>query len=205
MNIIKQAAAAQFKVKGSKFMGFLFPISSDIEYNERLSAIRENHLKATHYCSAFRRLESEITEYSDDDGEPSGTAGLPMLNAVRSAQLVNTGAVVVRYFGGTKLGKSGLIDAYRAGVEQCIQKTAYVCVIPAVKYRITYEYRHESAISQLYNTFKIQEIDADYRQNIYKLLLCPQKMQSAFEQELARLRHFNIKAEICGTNHFIQP
>lgn len=102
-----------YKKKGSKFIAVIFPVHSEEAFLEKLQAIKEAHSSARHCCYAYR-LEPEGKIFrANDDGEPSGTAGKPILNQLLSAEITNTAVVVVRYFGGTKLGASGLIRAYK--------------------------------------------------------------------------------------------
>lgn len=102
-----------FKDRGSKFYAFAFPIRRDEEAKERLISLRELHPKAVHHCYAYR-LGLDRTQYRlSDDGEPSGTAGRPILNTLYAQEITNALVVVVRYFGGTLLGVPGLINAYK--------------------------------------------------------------------------------------------
>jgi uncharacterized YigZ family protein len=104
------------KVKDSKFYGSIFSVNDRKEAEKRIAEIKEKYNDATHNVSAYRvesdRQNSELVEYFDDDGEPAGSSGPPVLKAIKGAELVNTVIIVTRYFGGTKLGIGGLIRAY---------------------------------------------------------------------------------------------
>ena len=110
---IEKASTGEFKDRGSKFIGFAFPVSSEDEVKECLADVRKLHPSAGHVCYAFRI--NPLNEYyrTNDDGEPSSTAGKPILGQIKSLNLQNTLVAVVRYFGGTLLGVSGLINAYK--------------------------------------------------------------------------------------------
>jgi len=110
---IEKVSTGEFKDRGSKFIGFAFPVSSEDEVKECLADIRKLHPSAGHVCYAFRI--NPLSEYyrTNDDGEPSSTAGKPILGQIRSLNLQNILVAVVRYFGGTLLGVSGLINAYK--------------------------------------------------------------------------------------------
>lgn len=112
------------KVKDSKFFASIFSISNRSEAETRISEIKEKYNDATHNVSAFRveSLESGILEYFDDDGEPAGSSGPPILDAIKGADLINTVIIVTRYFGGTKLGIGGLIKAYGNSARKAIEK-----------------------------------------------------------------------------------
>jgi uncharacterized YigZ family protein len=107
---VDQFLFGEYRVKGSRFYGYVFPIESEIQFREVLSNYRQKYHDATHHCWAYRYCNTkDIVEYYSDDGEPSGTAGLPITNVLKSVGLTQIGAVVIRYYGGTNLGKSGLI------------------------------------------------------------------------------------------------
>ncbi|HEY8971071.1 MAG TPA: YigZ family protein, partial [Puia sp.] len=110
---IEKEATAEFKDRGSKFIGYAIPVSSVDEFKEKLNEVKKLHPKATHHCFAYRLgLDGNVFRVSDD-GEPSGSAGRPILGQIDSKELVNVLVVVVRYFGGTLLGVPGLINAYK--------------------------------------------------------------------------------------------
>ena len=110
---IEQESQGYFKDKGSKFYAFAFPVKSENEVKEILLRLRKEHYSARHHCYAWRLGTEEITFRANDDGEPSSTAGKPILGQLQSFNVTNILIVVVRYFGGTLLGVSGLINAYR--------------------------------------------------------------------------------------------
>ncbi len=113
-------AEGEFRDRGSKFLAYAFPVASEAEAMERLEEIRRLHPKARHHCYAYR-LGLDGNRYrANDDGEPSGTAGRPMLGQIDSFELTNVFIVVVRYFGGTLLGTSGLINAYRTAAHEAL-------------------------------------------------------------------------------------
>ena len=112
--------------KGSKFLAFVFPAKTEKEFDEYWHSLKKAHPKARHFCWALRLNDTNETQRSNDDGEPSGTAGRPILNQLIKKDLWNTGLIVVRYFGGTKLGVPGLIEAYRSSAEDAIQKTSFM-------------------------------------------------------------------------------
>jgi uncharacterized YigZ family protein len=110
---VKATSTGNFRSKGSKFIASLHPLRSEESIPAILNEIRKEHPKANHICYAYRTGNDPLKEHQSDDREPSGSAGLPILRVLQSAGLVNCIATVVRYFGGTKLGIPGLIEAYR--------------------------------------------------------------------------------------------
>lgn len=111
---------SMYKDKGSKHFGYVFPVSSQEEIQNQLISLRKKHYSAQHVCYAWSLGLTEITTKSTDDGEPSHTAGTPILGQIRSHKLHNVLIAVVRYFGGTKLGTSGLIHAYKTAAKDAI-------------------------------------------------------------------------------------
>ncbi len=113
-------AYAEFKDRGSKFHGYAFPVRNAEEIKASLQALKKEHPKAVHNCYAFRLGTDGLQFRANDDGEPSGSAGRPILGQIDSAGLTNILVVVVRYFGGTLLGVPGLINAYKTAAADCM-------------------------------------------------------------------------------------
>jgi uncharacterized YigZ family protein len=132
---ISEEAESLYKVSGSKHIGRTFSVHSEKQAKQIIQNLWEEHPQATHICFAYQLTIHEILERSSDDGEPSGTAGKPILNQIKSSNLTEVLVAVIRYYGGTKLGVSGLIDAYKnaaklaleeSGVEECEVEVQYV-------------------------------------------------------------------------------
>ncbi|GMV77199.1 MAG: hypothetical protein AMXMBFR79_03340 [Chitinophagaceae bacterium] len=123
---INQNTKAEYKDRGSKFIAYAYPVITIEECKQYLAELKKEHPKAVHYCFAYRLgLEGNVFR-ANDDGEPSGTAGKPILGQIDSKQLTNILIVVVRYFGGTLLGTSGLINAYKTTAALALQTTPIV-------------------------------------------------------------------------------
>ena len=128
---IRKTSTSFFKEKGSKFYGYAFPIHSKEDVKECLEKIQEEHPKARHICSAFLIGVGDQEYYiANDDGEPANSAGAPILGQIRSAGITNTYIAVVRYFGGTKLGVGGLIQAYKLGAALALKENEIIEVEP---------------------------------------------------------------------------
>ena len=123
---IEQSAEAEYKDRGSRFIAISFPVQSVEVFKKGLVDIKINHPKANHYCYAYIVGVDGNLYRSSDDGEPSGTAGKPILGQIKSKNLVNVAVVVVRYFGGTLLGTSGLMQAYKQVTSFVLQSTPNV-------------------------------------------------------------------------------
>ena len=151
-NTIEREASAEFKDRGSRFIGYSFPVKSIDEFKSNLELIKKEHPKATHHCFAYRIGADKNTFRSNDDGEPAGTAGKPILGQIDSRQLTDTLVVVVRYFGGTLLGVPGLIHAYRSAAAMVLQLTPVVQKAIELPYKLSFDYTTMNDIMQLIKT-----------------------------------------------------
>ncbi|HEY8399514.1 MAG TPA: YigZ family protein [Flavihumibacter sp.] len=137
---IEKKGMAEFRDRGSRFIGYAFPLGSTEQFKAELELIKKEHPKATHHCFAYRiGLDGTIFRVSDD-GEPSGTAGKPILGQIDSKQLTNLGIVVVRYFGGTMLGVPGLINAYKTTASLVLQTIPFVQKAIERNYQVHFDY-----------------------------------------------------------------
>lgn len=116
----------EIEIKKSRFLTYLIPIESEADFQEELAAIRKEHYKATHHCQAFILSDDSMIQRMSDDGEPAGTAGVPMLEVLKQENLTYVMAVVVRYFGGVKLGSGGLIRAYSNAVSEALKEATII-------------------------------------------------------------------------------
>lgn len=123
---IESEGQALLKEKSSKFYAYAFPISSEQEVEQKIKILKKEHLKSRHHCYAYIIGADKLNFRANDDGEPSGTAGRPILGQIEKRNLTNTLVVVVRYFGGTKLGTSGLIKAYKESASLALEETKII-------------------------------------------------------------------------------
>lgn len=129
-----------YKEKGSKFYGYAFPVSNEIQVKEFIEQLKSQHHKARHWCYAWRLGEETIRFRANDDGEPSNSAGQPILGQLVSFDVTNILVVVVRYFGGTKLGVGGLITAYKTSAKFVLQEAKIVEKTIDICFKLTFEY-----------------------------------------------------------------
>ena len=152
-NTIEKPSVAEFKDRGSKFIGYAFPITSVDEFKEKIAGIKKEHPKATHHCFAYRiGLDGNNFRVSDD-GEPSGSAGRPILGQIDSKQLTNVLIIIVRYFGGTLLGVPGLINAYRSAAALALQVTPIVQKPVLFHYRLQFDYTQMNDVMKIVKHF----------------------------------------------------
>jgi uncharacterized YigZ family protein len=146
---VAKSGTAEFKDRGSKFIGYVFPVASAEEFRERLNDVKKEHPKASHHCFAYRLGLDGNTWRVSDDGEPSGTAGRPILGQIDSKALVNTLVIVVRYFGGTLLGVTGLINAYKTAATLALQTTLLVQKPVEKEFLVQFDYTQVGEIMNL--------------------------------------------------------
>jgi uncharacterized YigZ family protein len=139
-NTIAQTSTAEFKDRGSKFIAFAFPIETADDFKQQLQLLKKEHPKAVHHCFAYRIGTDGNNFRSSDDGEPSGTAGKPILGQIDSKELTNAAIIVVRYWGGTLLGVPGLINAYKNAAAMALQVTPIIEKQVELKYSIEFDY-----------------------------------------------------------------
>jgi len=137
---IEKSSTAEFKDRGSSFIAFTFPITNANEFKEKLAIVKKQHPKATHHCFAYRLGANRDSYRVSDDGEPSGTAGRPILAQIDSNQLTDVLVIVVRYFGGTLLGVGGLINAYKTAASLALQAAQLVQKTVYTRYRMQFDY-----------------------------------------------------------------
>lgn len=137
---IERTALAEYKDRGSKFMAYVYPVQTAETCKQYLQALKKEHPKAAHHCFAYRLGNDGNTFRVSDDGEPSGTAGRPILGQIDSKQLTDTLVIVVRYFGGTLLGVPGLIQAYKTAAAMVLQLVPSVQKAIEVGYELHFDY-----------------------------------------------------------------
>ena len=173
---IKSPSEGLFKDKGSKFLAFAYPFENESEIKNIIEPLRKEHFKAVHFCYAYRIGLDKNNFRVNDDGEPSGSAGRPILNVLLSKEITNILIVVVRYWGGTLLGVPGLINAYKSATEEAIANAEVIEKTVNDVYQITFGYVHMNDIMKVVKDFylKIRNqqfdnqcvIEVEFRQSI---------------------------------------
>ncbi|MDO3695101.1 YigZ family protein [Wenyingzhuangia sp. chi5] len=154
--IDKPVEATLYKEKGSKFIGFLFPVANEEEVKEKLEEIKKQYHDARHWCYAYRLGYDGLTYRVNDDGEPSNTAGQPIYGQLLSYEVTNVLLIVVRYFGGVKLGVGGLIKAYRTSAEETLLEANIKEKIIKEAFIIKSSYEHVDKIMRLIKTHDLE-------------------------------------------------
>ncbi len=181
MYVINNNYENELIIKNSRFITILIKIKTKEEINNYIDNIKDKYPKATHYCYGYI-----IDNYkkANDDGEPSGTAGIPILNILEKENITNILAVVVRYFGGIKLGAGGLIRAYSKSIREALKNTNLTRLIKGKKIKITFSYNNQKNIDYILKDEEI--IDKKYSDNITYIVLVKDEI-------VAKLKEYNYE------------
>jgi uncharacterized YigZ family protein len=186
---LRDPVEGSYMDRGSKFISIAFPTSTEEEINAVLQKARKDHPKARHYCLAYRLNDLHLTERSNDDGEPSGTAGKPMLGQLVRNDLWNVALLVIRYFGGTKLGVPGLIDAYRQSAADALEKATIISRKVYALVEIEMAYEHHPQFHNFCKANRIMVRNEQFNSSAIVTLAFPRT--SIHEELIHALRQFS--------------
>tara|TARA_R110002074_G_scaffold13223_1_gene47458 strand:+ start:34 stop:642 length:609 start_codon:yes stop_codon:yes gene_type:complete len=147
--IIKPAKGELFKVKNSKFYGYVFPVTNEEQIKSHLETLKKEHYSARHWCYAYQIGTETFKFRANDDGEPNNSAGMPIYGQIQSFDVTNIIIIVVRYFGGVKLGVGGLINAYRTGAQLALESAEIVEKTINKSFQLNFEYKNMSKVMRL--------------------------------------------------------
>jgi len=159
---IESPSKGLFKAKGSKFISYAFPVNSEDEIKEHLKEIKKEHYSARHHCFAWCLGAEKNNFRINDDGEPSSSAGKPILGQIQKLDLSNILIIVVRYFGGTLLGVGGLIQAYKAAAADALEHANIKEVIETVTFEINFEYANIKEVMYLLKKSKLPVLKKEF-------------------------------------------
>ena len=159
---IAHDADAEIKVDGSRFLAEAMPVDTREAVGSAIEATRSREHTATHHCTAYRLGREGADARSNDDGEPTGTAGPPILRQIEARDLTNTLVIVTRYYGGTKLGTGGLVRAYGDAASRALDRASIVERVVRVPIRVTFAYDDTSAANQVLHRFDVTVTARDY-------------------------------------------
>ncbi len=160
-----------FKEKNSKFFGYAFPITSEEEVKTHIENLKKQHFSARHWCYAYQIGTTKIQYRANDDGEPNNSAGMPIYGQIQSFGVTNVLVVVVRYFGGVKLGVGGLITAYKTGAQMALEESHIVEKTIDVHFLVQFDYKNMNKVMRIIKEKNISIIS--------------QKMEEACQIEIA--------------------
>lgn len=174
--LIAPSEEVLFKEKNSKFLGYAFPIQSEEEVKPIIEQLKKHHFTARHWCYAFQLGTNKIHFRANDDGEPNNSAGMPIYGQIQSFEVTNVLVVVVRYFGGVKLGVGGLVQAYKTGAQMALEISEIEERTIDIHYIIKFDYKNMNKVMRVIKEKNIQ--------------LIQQKMEMSCEFEIAIRKTF---------------
>jgi len=190
--IIKPSDVIIFKDRGSKFLGYTYPLQREDQVKELIENLKKEHHKARHWCYAWQLGAENVQFRVNDDGEPNNSAGQPIYGQIVSKELTNVLVVVVRYFGGTKLGVGGLVNAYKTSAQLALESAQIITRTIDVHFRLIFEYQYMNKVMRIIKEKKVtiiaqkMELDCEYVVSIRK------KEASAIKIAFEELRHVKI-------------
>jgi len=181
------------KEKGSKFIGFAFPVNNETELKSALDKIRTEHPKATHHCYAFRMGLNGENYRANDDGEPSGSAGLPIYNQLLAHEITNVLVISVRYYGGTKLGVSGLVKAYKESAKITLEEANIITKELEIEIKIQFQFNQQNIIFTLLSKFDAKILNFDSQQTAIISARIKTKHKDDIIEALSNIQHVICK------------
>lgn len=181
-----------FKDKGSKFIALAYPVDSEQEIKKHIEKIKKEYFDARHHCYAYRLGPDSKIFRASDDGEPSGTAGKPILGQITSANLTNILIIVVRYFGGTLLGTGGLIQAYKNAAADVIANSVIIEKEVLDTIILTFDYPLQNQVNRIIKEFNLKVHKAQFAFNCKIEILCRKNLTETFTQKMKELLYIDI-------------
>ena len=180
---IDKTAVAEYKDRGSRFIAYAYPLKDAEDFKKILQGLKKEHPKAVHHCFAYRIGYDGNNFRVNDAGEPGGSAGKPILNAIDSKQLTNILIVVVRYFGGTLLGVPGLINAYKSAAAMALQLVPFVQYPIEIVYQLQFDYTMMNEVMMIVKQFNCSIIKQDYQLfNLLEIGIPKARLQEALNK-----------------------
>jgi len=163
-----------YKEKNSKFFGYTFPVTNENEIKEHLDVLRKQHHGAVHFCYAFQLGTETLYFRANDDGEPSNSAGMPIYGQIQSFGVTNVLVVVVRFFGGVKLGVGGLISAYRTAAQMALAEAEIIEKTIDISFEITFDYKNMNKVMRVIKEKNLEIVSQEMNESC-KIILSTRK------------------------------
>jgi len=192
---VSSSAESLYKVSGSKHIGKTFRVHSEKEAKLIIQNLWEEHPQATHICFAYALTVYEKLERSSDDGEPGGTAGKPILNQIKSAKLTEVLVAVIRYYGGTKLGVSGLIDAYKNAAKLALEESGVEECEVEVQYALSVSHEETPSLMNALNRLSFRKMNTRVEMNFTIEISIKEEMEAQLLSVLKDLRLSSLRVE----------
>ena len=194
---VDKSSETEYIINRSRFIGRCFPVTSEEAALSLLGDIRKKHWDATHNCFAYRIGETASVARFSDDGEPGGTAGMPIMDVLRSKELTDVLVVVTRYFGGVLLGAGGLVRAYSRSAADAVSEAGIVSYIPAKQLSISMDYSRYGGMEQ-YIRSTVQVEDVEFMENVTMRITVAGERLDAFIKDITERSDGRCIPEITG-------
>lgn len=189
--IAQPTESVLFKDKNSKFYGYAYPILNEESVKTHIELLKKLHKNARHFCYAFQIGTTKLHYRVNDDAEPNNSAGMPIYGQIQSFNLTNILIVVVRYFGGVKLGVSGLINAYKTTAQLALEHATIVEKTINQKYSLLFEYKNINTVMRIVKEFQLNILQQDFKEHCY--LQFEIRKRDAMRVEAAINSHFELE------------
>ncbi len=187
---ISSKVDGEYKEKGSKFFAYAHPVKTEEEVRKLVKWYRKEYYDARHHCYAYVLGADARRTRAADDGEPSNSAGAPILGQIKSKQLTNVFVMVVRYFGGTKLGIPGMINAYRSAAEDALYQAKIVTDFPTTERTLSFNYEKMNVLMKVVKDFDLEIVSQDFQLECVMVLSIKDKVIAAVD---ALLENYYVK------------
>jgi len=190
---IEKPSIAEFKDRGSRFLAYAFPVNDVQAFKKHMQELKKDHPKAVHHCFAYRLGYDAHNFRANDDGEPSGSAGKPILGQIDSKQLTNVAVIVVRYFGGSLLGVPGLINAYKTAASLALQTTPIIQKPVMAHFSIDFDYEQLNQVMMMIKSMQGEVSKQDI--NLFSTITfgIPKARESELNIRCSDLRNCTLK------------
>lgn len=186
---IAEDAVAQglYKEKGSKFLAFAYYLAHETEVKQRIETLKKEYYDARHWCYAYIVGKEKHISRANDDGEPNGTAGLPILNQIKSKNLTNVLVVVVRYFGGTKLGASGLVAAYKTAASEALNQAQIIEKVVHIVLQVEFDYLQMNEVMKIIKDYGLLIKQQTFDNQCFIVLEVRQSLAAEVQSKLEKV------------------
>jgi uncharacterized YigZ family protein len=193
---IEKPSEGFYKEKGSKFLAFAYPVASEVDIRERLSALKKTYFDARHHCYAWILGPEKRKNRVSDDGEPNHSAGDPIIGQIRSKDLTNVLVVVVRYFGGVKLGVGGLVSAYKMAAGEALNHASVISKEVFQPFCLTYDYPATPDVMKLVKEFDLRIIDQTFEMRCSMMGEVPLREKDSLASRIKLMIALSVAVEI---------
>lgn len=190
---ITTTSEGYYKEKGSKFIAFALPAENETEVKQHLERIKKEYYDARHHCFAYRLGADKLVYRVNDDGEPSGTAGRPIFGQIQSNDLTNILIVVIRYFGGTKLGVRGLINAYKTASIDALEKAKIITKTVNDVYEVKYQYEKMNSVMKIVKDEGLNIFDQQFEIDCSIKFVVRKKYSQVIFEKFQNINNLKIK------------